>query len=268
MRARMPLNERGSVLVVVLLVTTVVAITAITTLAIGDQKRKLSRQMNVGVVAGLIKQKLVGMVLAPDSWQATQTNNPHAFTDTGAGGQSPQSPMLDIYLPQVTQPYYQASNSRAGFDAKGNACNEFSNEGNDACPFRYEITVLSHTQQNGNWIDKLHFHLLFRPRSKETVLNAESSNYTFDLVRNLDDRSIESACVSVNGVYHSESNDCSVTLTKAVTSCPTGQTYRGPATDAQSSNCAPRSVATQSCSGSNVIKGFDSDRNPICGAPL
>jgi hypothetical protein len=251
-------------IVMALIVLAMVGISAITIMAMGSQKRKVSQQMNISVSANLVKQRLVGVVLSPQSWQITQNQNSAAF----AAFSPDRPPALDIYTPDSNTPYYKVTDATAGFDLKGIPCNDFRATGNDLCPIRYDITLKNRVFQNGNWIDTLHFALQFKPSSTKVFLKTEDAQYTFDLVRNLNDQSVEYACISMNGKYDATTNTCSTTLTKTVTVCTGGKTYRGPAANGGSSNCDDRTVATTSCSGSQVVKGFSTNGSPICGAPL
>lgn len=264
MRTRMPLNQNGMSMIMVLVVMGIVGLSAISIMSMGDQKRKISGQMNVSVSASLVKQKLVGMILSPQSWQATQTHNSGAFVNFD----SSHPPTLDIYTPDSNTPFYQPTNAQAGFDLKGNPCTTYSANGNDTCPFRYDITLKSRVFQNANWIDTLHFALTFTPASAGLILNTSTTQFTFDLVRNLNDQSVESACISISGLYDAETNSCSAKITKSVATCGGSQTYRGPASNNGSTNCDNKTAAPTACTGSQVVKGFDVNNNPVCGAPL
>ncbi len=264
MRTRMSLNQNGMSMVMVLVVMGIVGISAISIMSMGEQKRKISGQMNVSVSASLVKQKLVGMILSPQSWQATQTHNSLAF----AGFNPDHPPTLNIYAPDSSTAFYQPTNAAAGFDLKGNPCTGFSTNGNDACPLRYDITLKSRVFQNANWIDTLHFALSFRPASAGLILNTSTAQFTFDLVRNLNDQSVESACISISGQYDANTNSCSQKITKSVASCAGSQTYRGPASNGGSTNCDNKTATPTACTGSQVVKGFDVNNNPVCGAPL
>ena len=270
MCARLPLNDRGMSIVMVLVITAVIATAALTVMTMGSEKRKLAQAMNVAVSANVVKQKLVGLVLSPHSWQKTQINNSASFAAAGAGGSGEhvaQVIPLSIYSPDSNEPFYDGTNPSAGFDLHGKPCASFSSAGNDACPFRYQISLKSRVFQNGNWIDTLHFKLFFSPKSQNLKLNASSPVYTFDLVRNLNDQSAEQACVSIHGTYNADTNACSVQITKPVAACGAAQTYRGPAANATSSNCETVRTVVTSCAGSQVIKGFSASGTPNCGAP-
>lgn len=264
MRTRMPLNQNGMSLVTVLIVMGIVGLSALSILRMSDQKRKLSQQMNVSVSASLVKQKLVGLILSPQSWQATQTHNSQAFANFNPNN----PPTLNIYTPGSSTAFYQPTDSAAGFDLKGNPCTGFSANGNDSCPLRYDITLRSRVFQNANWIDTLHFALSFKPASSGLILNTSTAQFTFDLVRNLNDQSVEAACISISGVYDAATNACSEKITKPVAACGGGETYRGPASNAGSTNCDIKTTAPTACAGGQVIKGFGPNGNPTCGTPL
>lgn len=216
--------------------------------------------MNVSVVADQIKQKLVGAVLAPPSWQLTQSRNTGAFY---ASSGSSQKPLLNIYLTDPYTPYYASTSPTAGFDFQGNPCNQFNSEsGSDACPFRYEVRLVSRTMQGSNWIDTVGFAMTFKPSSNRFVLNAQSAKYTFNLVRNFDTRGLEAPCISINGQYNPNDNTCSVSLKREKT-CANGTSYKGPAEN----DCATKTLPTKTCTSPNVIKGFDNQGNSVCGPP-
>ena len=122
MRTRMSLNQNGMSLVTVLVVMGIVGLSAISIMRMSAEKRKLSSQMNVSVSASLVKQKLVGMILSPQSWQATQANNSQAFTNFNVN----LPPTINIYTPDSNTAFYQPTDSGAGFDLKGNPCTGFS----------------------------------------------------------------------------------------------------------------------------------------------
>lgn len=263
MRKRLLLNDQGMSLVTVLMTFSIFTIAMGSMLTYAAQKRKIAERMNLSATANLVKQKLVGLVLAPQSWQVTQARNSTVFATF-----NPASPaILDIFSVDATTPYYQASHPWAGFDMKGRPCMGFTPSGNDLCPLRYEITLKNRTFQNGNWIDTLHFELLFRP-AKGLALKTSSEEFSFDLVRNLNDQSAESACIAVRGVYNAKSNACTVKLTESVSPCANNQTYRGPALNGGASRCDNRTIASTSCANGKVVKGFDANGTPLCGAPL
>ncbi len=260
---KLKINKRGMSLLVVLMVTGVVGISSLMVLNMGTQKRIVAQQMNMVVSADLIKQKLIGAVISPRSWQLTQANNNAAF----AGFNPAAPPLLNLYKEDSGAVFYQAANAAAGFDFKGNQCTTFTNGGNDSCPFHYDISLKNRVLQNGSWIDTLHFALRFKPASTTFVLNAGSPQFTFDIVRNLDDRSVESSCLSVNGIYDAATNLCSVKVTKPVAACAGPQTYRGPASNVALTNCDNKIIAVTTCLGAQVVKGFALDGSPTCGAP-
>lgn len=270
MRPRMPLNENGMTIIAILMVVTVVGIAASTILAMSVEKRKISNRLNVSASANLAKQKLVGAVMSPASWQLTQSGNASAFASFAGGAPSQNAlPTLKIYIAGMSTPYYQPSNDKAGFDLTGAPCTSFDSvKGNDSCPLRYDVKLKSHVFQNSNWIDTVHFELSFKPKSTDLVFNAKASEFTFDLTRNLDDKSVESACISISGAYDAASNSCSVRITTPVATCASGKTYRGPASNSTSTNCDTKSLTVTTCASNQVVKTFDGNGNPVCGVAI
>ena len=241
-----------------------IAASMITTM--GDQKRKISRQLSISISASLVKQKLVGIVLSPQSWQITQANNSAAFV--GGGANKTYAPALNLYTPDSSTAFYASTNAQAGFDLNAMPCLQFSTRGNDACPLRYDITLKNHAFLNGNWVDTLHFALSYKPSSSGYVLNTLNPQFTFDLVRNLNDQSVESTCISVNGLYDANTSSCSIKLTTPVSNCANTQTYRGPSSNGQASNCDNKIIPATTCAAGQVINGFDAFGNPVCQVPI
>ncbi|HWU44175.1 MAG TPA: hypothetical protein VN132_12075, partial [Bdellovibrio sp.] len=119
-------------LILVLVIFALIGISAITILTMGEQKRRVSQQMNLTITAQQVKQKLMGLVLAPQSWQAIQTYNAPAFAmfpdpavTTTTVSPPTSFPTLDLYEPNSTAPYYKTSDHNAGFDLRGNPCTSF-----------------------------------------------------------------------------------------------------------------------------------------------
>lgn len=264
-------DQKGMSIVLVLIVIAVIGAAAVTVMSMGNSKRKVSQQLDVSVAANLVKQKLMGIVLSPESWQITQEKNPTAFQAYKAN-----NPKLDLYIPgDSSAPYYQSSNPKSGFDLKGKPCTDFGSDpkvsgstGNDNCPFRYDITLEGHQNINGAWFDTIHFQLSFKPRTANFLLNTDNTDLSFSLQRNVDSQSVETACISLNGTYNYKTNSCSTQLTTPVAACGEGKTYRGPAGSSGKSNCDSRAITATVCSSDKVVKGFDDRGNVVCGAPL
>lgn len=266
MLTRLPLNQKGMSIILVILVVAVMALVMIGILNWNNQKVKLNQQLNVTVIADQIKTKLVGIVISPDSWQRIQSNNQSAFGY--ANTPSSTKPGLNLYLadPLITQPYYKASQATAGFDPSGNPCSEDnpfdSVDGSDSCPFHYDVTLKSRTYVNNNWLDTVHFEMMFKPATSKLVLNTKATQYTFDIVRNFNDRSVESACISVNGNFSSTSARCSTLLTPNV-NCQITTAYRGPG--AQGGSACGERTQNFTCPQGSVMKGVNGNGDPVCG---
>jgi hypothetical protein len=209
-------------------------------------------------------------VAAFNKFNTTPADGNYSNSPNGNPGNSQlvKYPNLDIYSPDSgSTPYYRAGISNAGFDQHGNACDTFNAEkGNDDCPFHYDIRLKNHSFINGNWVDTLHFELNYRPANPKYALNTSGSRYTFDLARNLDQKSAETSCVSINGQYQTGSGNCSVKLTAPVDCATAAKAYRGPSGGTNTVNCeTPRAPAT-ACGNNMAIRSFSSNGNPQCAA--
>lgn len=267
-------SEKGSSLMSIVLAIGLMGIATLGILSWSTQKSHAGRQMNIHAVADQIKQRLVGAVISPNSWQLTQNYNTRAFADpvfsqgngNGPAANSEAYPKLNLYIAGSSGIYYETNNPNAGFSPAGVPCTNFdAQNGNDACPFRYDIRLVRHVYQNGNWIDTVRFELTFKPASSKYILNSKKSQYTFDLVRNLDEKSVESSCIALNGQYNANTGECSVRITRATSCAQNSGAYRGPAANGGQSCETPR-AASLACGTGQVIKGFDARGTPQCAA--
>lgn len=243
-----------------------VAATAAIITTINIQTRKATVKYSAPTTARMIKQKLLNLVLTPSSWQIIQAKNNQAFINFNPD----VPPLIEIYQVNSTGSAYYASNSpTAGFDYNAQPCNSYSNdltaEGNDACPFRYNIYLKSRVQVNDNWVDTLKFELAYRPKNKDIIFNPNSPEFNFDIARNLNEQSIESSCISIGGVYNDLTHECSNKLTNPVSNCGPGKILKSQQNIQSSANCVNTSIKSFTCNGNQVIKGFNQQGNPICG---
>lgn len=273
-------NEKGNVLIIALALTAVIAIGTVAMLSRNQTGQKVQQQTNLPGVVDQIKATLVGAVMSPQSWQIIQKRNAKAFAykppmyppnqDAGGGPTPTTMPLmmqsLDIYLVDSELPYYEATSPRAGFTMQGAPCGgrdmkvAFNpDKGNDSCPFRYNVYLVSHVQHNGVWIDTLRFELLFRPEKASLIINEKSERYTFNLVRNVDENNVEATCKSIKGIYDKKKGACSIELAEEV-DCPSGQSYRG----SGGTSCVVMKVAAKSCAAGQSVSGFDQEGNPVC----
>jgi hypothetical protein len=222
--------------------------------------------MNMNAVAMQIKQKLVGAVLNPVTWRWIQERNPNAFEYVSSGG---RAQLLDIYLENSSVAYYQTTRATAGFNLQGQPCLQdqlFNSEtGNDHCPFRYQVRLLSHVQQNSNWIDTLGFELLYKPENSEIILNTSKQDLSFTLVRNVQEQNLEASCLAIQGIFDPATSLCSVQLTQETSCSNSGAAYGGPGAQAQGRPCPAIQIQPVNCGVGRVIKGFDPQGNPRCG---
>lgn len=237
-----------------------VAIISIMSVNMISSKTQVNQMLNTAkldLVVDQIQRRLVSIVMTPAAWQRIQSGNTSAFNQ--AGGVYPNPPLLDIYQADgTTAPYYRTTQANAGFDTSGNPCNEFSLEGNDACPIRFEVSLLSRNQINGTWVDTLRFRLKYRAHSSAQIFNENKSQFNYDFVRNYNSQSVESVCISVGGNYSSSSNSCTVSFAHDV-QCGTGSALAGN----YNNPCQPINLTYQ-CLGNQAVRGLSSNGTPIC----
>ncbi len=263
MRTRMPLNESGMSLLAVLITFTVVGLAAAGIILTTQQKRKIIQQINVSITAEVIRNKLMGYIMTPESWQKIQAQNTSVFTPFDINAPN----KLDIYAANSDTPFYKSTENKWGFNFEAEPCQTFNSDiGDNSCPFRYEVRLKDRKNQSGAWIDTLTLTLKFNPRDKNFIVNTQQANLSFDFVRNWNVESSETSCVSLNGIYDVATASCSRKITMTST-CNGGATYRGPASTSQPT-CSPVNIQNTQCSGEQVIKGFDTQGNPICGEAL
>jgi hypothetical protein len=270
-------SERGMSLTVVLFAVTLSGIVAIGMLAWDKEKLRAKRQANIQSTAEQIKQKLVGAVISPESWKITQSKNSSAFAAllaaTGTSqGQSPSPqfvyPSIDIHLAGKSPSLYYSPSPNAGFNLKGEPCSSYNQKtGNDECPFHYDIQLVKHVQQNGNWIDTLQFKLDFRPATLDVVLNTTQGLYSFPIDRNFNPKSVETSCIAIGGTYNPALGECSAKVTPVVDcSGATHQAYIGPKLVTGTSHCETAQVSPKACGSHEAISGFTSGGSPQCAS--
>lgn len=268
MLTRLSLNQKGSSFISVLVLCVMVGMVAAVISNFNVQTRKIAVKSSAPTTARLIKQKLLNLVLTPASWQVIQSKNSHAF----ASFDPANPPLLDIYQANSNTAYYATTDQASGFDYSAKPCQNYvanlSNEGNDSCPFRYHIYLKNRSLVNGSWVDTLHFELNYHPKTQDIIFNASTIEFNFDIARNLNEQSVEASCIAIGGIYNAVTNECSNKLTNTIANCGTGKVFKSQQNTLPSNNCVNTSVSQLNCSGTQVIKGFTSQGNPICGSPL
>lgn len=272
MRGCLPIkNNRGMSVALVMGIVVIVGLAIGTVTSMQRNMIHSLQQMNVRSNALQIKQKLIGAIMSPDSWQVTQARNPRAFSAYTSNGQtrsqggSSDGPLLDLFIPGSSVPFYASSVSTAGFDLAGETCKTFNAiDGNEKCPFRVEVRLKNRYLQDSSWVDVVGFKMLFKPGQENLVFKNSGSDFEFDLVRNLNSQSVQASCEALGGTYNSSSKTCSVSFAQEVRCSASNQSYRGPA----SGGCATRAITPTRCETGAVIRGFDSRGNPICVKPI
>ena len=297
-------SERGMSLAVVMIGVAISGIVAMGVVSWEKQKVAAKPRINVQATAEQIKQKLIGAVISPDSWQLTQSYNSAAFTTVTSLSSAPISggtgtsshltqgqqssmtatsstsstadtnltttevayPSLDIHLAGQSPSLFYSPSSTAGFNMQGEPCNAYDDSaGNDECPFHYNIQLVKHILQNGNWIDTLRFTLSYRPASLNASLNTAQSLYSFDIDRNFNEKSVETSCISIGGTFNAATGECSSKITPIVDcTTTTARAYIGPHLASGTSHCQTAQIAATPCGSHQAISGFTSGGSPQC----
>jgi hypothetical protein len=215
-------------------------------------------------------------VISPDSWQITQSHNSSAFAVVSALSANGVSaiqqnfayPSIDIHVAGKSPSLYYSPSPTAGFTMKGEPCNGYDQTaGNDECPFHYNIQLVKHVQQNGNWIDTVRFKLNFKPATLGASLNTTKNLYSFEIDRNFDGKSVETSCIAIGGSYNVASGECSAKLTPLVNcSGSAGRAYIGPKLITGTSHCESPEVSPKACGGHQAISGFTDGGSPQCAS--
>ena len=268
MLTRLPLNQKGSSFISVLILCVMVGMAAAVISNLNIQTRKIAVKSSAPTTARLIKQKLLNLVLTPASWQVIQAKNSQVFANFNPA----HPPLLDIYQANSNTPYYATTTLTSGFDYASKPCQTYvtdlTAEGDDSCPFRYHVYLKNRALVNGSWVDTLRFELNYHPKAQDIIFNATTPEFNFDIARNLNEQSVEASCIAIGGIYNSVTNECSKKLTNTIPNCGTGKVFKSQQNIQPSSNCVNTSVTQVSCSGTQVVKGFTQQGNPICGPPL
>lgn len=260
------LDQAGSMLLPVILITAVIVTTAAVTLIQSSSLRKVNRHLSLVQGAERARSKLMGLVFDPRSWQATQAANPSAFSTFGVG--SPPRP-LDLRAGDGAS-YSNSGVPTAGFTAAGAPCNEFGISvggnpgGNDRCPLRYEVSLIDHQLSNNVWVDTLRFELTYFPGEELKVLpfNAKAARFTFDTVRNYADSNPDVTCTLTGGTFNPDTGVCTVTVTQN-RDC-VSEFFRGPSSTSSTGHCVAATVPTATCPAEHTVVSFDTAGVPQC----
>lgn len=264
-------NQKGiAALGTALFVCIVLGVATLFILNINQNKRKVRENITVAMSAENIKNKLINTLNSKASWEMTAThNNIYPL----AGTTITNHPKINIYDADTSAVVFNSTSSTAGHDSEGNACNDFNaTQGNDRCPFHYEVTVKSVTNNGGQYLVVVRAELFFKARNSKYIFNAKKDQFSFDYTVGTDPTVVKEICESIGGVFNTTNNTCTKTLTQSA-SCGLNQTYQGQSQQLASPGdnypvgittvCGTTQMAQQTCPSGEYLYGYDPQTHHI-----
>ncbi len=268
-------NEKGMVLMASIMLGVVLSILAVAVLAQIENKNKIQKKIDLSSSAFKIKENLMTAFNSKMGWTRTKNENQTKIAlfnsgASGAGG-SPSSATLtpikiDIYSGDNPNPVVVADQPTVGFTFDGQICTGFNeNEGNDLCPFRYEISLKTVTQTTSDTIIKVMAFLKFKPADSKYVLNTLKSDFTFEYTPSFESQSANDMCLAIGGYYNTQNLTCTHNITNNSANCPSGNSYRGPAAESNL-NCDQTKPASTTCTANQYVVFDQATNEPSCKA--
>lgn len=277
-------GENGNTLIIALMSVGVLTFVGASVTKMATSRLEATQQANLAPIAEQIRKKVVGLVVSPAGWGAIITNHNSLFNAGAINAMDnlpPTQKLLNLYSVDATGApvlYYETTNTKAGFNALGKPCSNSnghndgyfdSKNGNDKCPFRYDVRIENRELRHGSWVETVKFELIFKPKSAKLILNSKQTNYgnqagySFTITRNFSSASVETSCISLMGTYNSQTAKCSIRLTQDANCTAqypgSPQIYTGP----NAQPCAsPKNTTT--CPAGTALKGFETGGTPAC----
>lgn len=256
-------NENGSVIVVGLMVLALVSLTSILFSDRLLQVRRANSKLTLNQSADRLNQQILSMIYNDRAWAQTAGANTCMLNGESCGANPVAAPvaLLDNSGAQVTAP----SVPTQGFNLSAQPCNNFSNSnGNDACPFRYELDWLPTNCTAGKCDVRVNGTLLYRPANPATgTLN--TNRFTISVIRGREGGTLQSSCWSMNGVFDQATNTC--TLGARQSACPDGQ-FLSQASNSGNLVCLPLMGVGIDCPAGSAAVGILANGSLDCRSDL
>lgn len=188
-------------------------------------------------------------------------------------------PNIDLYDSDTKKLLVGSTSYNSGFTLDGEVCYKFdAYNGNDDCPFRYEI-MLSGIKVVAGAVTgyNVSANLLYYPKSKKYPLNTKTINYSFNKAIDFsvgggnDNLFLDEAkkiCDAIGGIFDPKKHTCSNLITNASPVCPDGEVFNGySSTDGVYGRCSPKSLVSRSWGGycgANQYLAFGEQGKPKC----
>lgn len=244
---RMVRNQRGDIMVVVLIAVAITTFAASMYYDIFSQALSMQKKSDSITLLDVLENQVIWTIENDEAWKVTMANNPAAacLRVNGAVCANATNP-LDVYLEDGTLLNRGNVASNEGFDYLGLACTGFSaTSPNDKCPFKIEVswtpncvgvcpaTVLAVT--NGVPVDpnvRIDIRIRFSGNRQEYTRIYFDKRFQKNFIRGSIEGSLASSCRAARGTFDPKTQTCQLVQS----SCPAGQ----------------------------VLNGFDALGNPVC----
>lgn len=257
-------DESGYVLVLAL---AIVGLISATSLLVSDNVNALlsmGQSARLENAADTIRKRILNGVYNNEAWRTQTAAADQCQRDgtTCAVGQAPQAfDLLDASGDLINE----ATSATAGFNLRGETCDTFNNDGNDACPLRFDLTWEPVNCNAGTCNIEVVGELRYRPSSSGSQSRLNPANYRIRVVRGREDGSLQNACRSMGGVFDQAENVCN--LVSWSQACPAGQ-YLVQASSQGDPACRPSLGYGPHCPPGSGAVGVLSDGSLDCRSTL
>lgn len=238
---------------------------------------RIKQVQKVKAVAESIRQNVLVQIYNNQAWAATAGSDLCLLS----GIECPDPATLPPGTPIAAQPlvlknpeglvFMDPNNPLDGFNLLGQRCNPavdggFQESGNNACPFRYELTWVPTDCVAGTCTINIVGDLKYRPKSESLDVPLKLDNLKIDFVRGKEANSLQMACTSVGGVFDQVTLKCSA-KSKQTIQCPDGKILKV-LVQGQIPNCIQLFSPQPPCPQGKAASGIDSTGMLICTAKV
>lgn len=250
----------------------IIAIISVIATSLIDRQRMtmgLSKSDQIDSVASKLQQSLIASIYNNSSWSETADGSNCALSGDTCGADDVET---EMQLRDTSGAVLADSTvDDQGFDRWGNPCGSFdAANGNDACPFRYNLTWSPVFRPDGTCPAtgcpiRVNGALQFRPATNTMGL-INPARYEINVVRGREAGSLREMCAAINGVFNQISDTCELP-TAATTQCPAGfYLLSSPETGAL--RCLPLATTSTPCPLGSGAVGFNNDGSLNCQSIL
>ncbi len=281
-------NESGSAILWVLGAAAVVAVISAALPQLFTANERDFKINHLRNSIPLVKESLIAMLDNDAVWAETLNHNGSLDCLKTAGQICPSgvNGNFDVYDADGTQ--FLSQSATSGLTLSGKPCDQFDAiNGHPTCVLKFDLSW----ECNGACVPtafdsavtiankpalKLKAKLLFSPKDKKikTLIDEQSTAYTFDVLRGSHTKTLSGFCNSIAGVFNQQTQTCDSSKSEPGTfNCVN---LMGPLLGPHSifvgfnvdgsPKCAASAYVNAYCSAGQAILGYNSDGGIICGA--